>query len=245
MELDLKDIFRILRKRILWIVAIVVLSSAAAWYYSTWFLKPVYEASTKLIVKQSSVSTLDLNEINLNLRLIDTYKEIIRTLAIMQEVAEQHPEFGLSAEELIRKVRVSSVNNTQVMTLVVEDSSYRRAAEIVNAVSYVFKQEVPNIMNVDNVSILNEAPLDINPKPVRPNVALNVAVAFVVSLMAVVGWAFLMEYLDDTVKTDQDVAEVLGLPTLTVVARMEEDDFMPNAVKNSRRKVAESRGASQ
>jgi len=244
MELDLKDIFKILRKRIWWIVSVVVLCSVGAWYYSTTFIKPVYEASTKLIVKQSAITTLDLNEINLNLRLIDTYKEIIRTLAIMQAVADQHPEFGLTAEELIRKVRVNSVNNTQVMTLVVEDSSYRRAAEIVNAVSYVFKEEIPKIMNVDNVSILNEAPLDINPRPVRPNVPLNVAVAFVVSLMAVVGWAFLMEYLDDTLKTEQDVAEVLGLPTLTVVARMEEEDFLPNAVRNSRRKVADSRGAS-
>jgi len=246
MELDLKDIFKILRKRIWWIIAVTVLASAAAWYYSTAIMKPVYEASTKLIVKQSdaAIARLDLNEINLNLRLIDTYKEIIRTLAIMQVVAEEHPEFGLTAEQLIGKVRVSSVNNTQVMTLVVEDSSYRRAAEIVNAISYVFKDEVPKIMHVDNVSILNEAPLDRQPAPVRPNVMLNVAVAFVVSLMAVIGWAFLMEYLDDTIKTEQDVAGVLGLPTLTVVAKTEEDDFVPHASRNSRRKVADTHGAS-
>lgn len=245
MELDLKDIFKILRKRIWWIIAVVVLASAASWYYSTAIMKPVYEASTKLIVKQSNsaITTLDLNEINLNLRLIDTYKEIIRTLAIMQVVADEHPEFGLTAEQLIGKVRVSSVNNTQVMTLIVEDSSYLRAAEIVNAVSYVFKEEVPKIMNVDNVSILNEAPLDIQPDPVRPNVLLNVAVAFVVSLMAVIGWAFLMEYLDDTIKTEQDVRDVLGLPTLTVVARTEDADFLPHAAKQSRRKMVDTHGA--
>lgn len=161
----------------------------------------------------------------------------------MRVVAERHPEFGLTPEELIGKVHVSSVNNTQVMTLIAEDTSYRRAAEIVNAVSYVFKEQIPNIMHVDNVSILNEAPLDIEPQPVRPNVQLNAAVAFVVALMAVIGWAFLMEYLDDTVKTEQDVQELLALPTLTVVARIENQDFLLHAAEQPKRKVANTRGA--
>lgn len=240
MELDLKDIFKILRKRMWLTIAVVFIASAGAGLFSKFYIDPVYEASTKLIVNQSQdaqlVPSLDLNQVNLNLRLIDTYKEIIRTPAIMNVVAERHPEFGLSAGQLIRKVQVSSVNNTQVMTLIVEDGSYRKAAEIVNTISLVFKEEIPTIMNVDNVSILNEADLEATPASVRPNVSLNVAVAFVVSLMAVIGWAFLMEYLDDTVKSENDIASFLELPTLTVVAKTEADDFLSHAAKSSKRR---------
>jgi len=247
MELELKDYVKIVRKRLWLIVAVVALASIAAGLVSMYVLKPVYEASTKLIVNQSNESTvgmqqLDLNAVNLNLRLIDTYKEIIKTPAIMDAVMEEHPEFGLTAGELSQKVQVSSVNNTQVMTLVVEDGSYVRAAEIVNAISQVFQREIPKIMNVDNVSILNDASLEANPSPVKPNVKLNIAIAFVVSLMVMVGLAFLLEYLDDTVKTERDVETIMGLPTLTAVAKTTDDDFAHGS-KSSKRKVTDKRAA--
>ena len=52
---------------------------------------------------------------------------------------------------------------------------------------------------------------------------LNVAIAFVVGLMAAVGLAFLLEYLDNTVKKEEDVETLLGLPVLGIVARMDEE----------------------
>ncbi|TLS52004.1 lipopolysaccharide biosynthesis protein [Paenibacillus antri] len=245
LELELKDYVKIVRKRLWLILTVVVLASIAAGVVSMYVLKPVYEASTKLIVNQSNeaatgMQQLDLNAVNLNLRLIDTYKEIIKTPAIMDKVMSEHPKFGLTAGELSDKVRVSSVNNTQVMTLVVEDGSYERAAAIVNAISIVFQREIPSIMNVDNVSILNEAPSNASPSPVKPNVKLNIAIAFVVSLMVMLGIAFLLEYLDDTIKTERDVETVIGLPTLTAIAKTTDEDFTHGA-KSSKRKVTDKR----
>lgn len=246
-EIDLKDYLRIVRKRLWLIIAFVLVCTIGAGVVSTFFLSPVYEASTKLIVNKSdetaALNSVDLNTVNLNLRLIDTYKEIIKTPAIMNIVAEENPEFGITAKELSSKVRVSSVNNTQVMTLVVEDESYERAAMIVNAVSSVFQREISNIMNVDNVSILNEASLTEVPGPVKPNTKLNIAIAFVVSLMVALGIVFLLEYLDDTVKTENDVQQLLDLPILTMVARATEEDFHVGERKTSKRKVTEKRAA--
>jgi capsular polysaccharide biosynthesis protein len=248
MEIELKDYLLILRKRIWLILAFVVVCSTASGVWSIYFLDPVYQASTKLIVNKTNegptgISQLDSSAISLNLQLIGTYKEIIKTPAIMSVVAEEHPEFGLNANQLISKVNVSSVNNTQVMTLVVEDGSYQKAASIVNAISSVFQREVPKIMSVDNISILNEASLDENPAPVKPNVKLNIAISFVVSLMIAVGIVFLIEYLDDTLKTDKDVEQLLGLPTLTMIAKMTEEDFQPHGSKSMKGKVTEKRAA--
>lgn len=229
MELDLRDYIRIIKKRIWLVIIIVLVSTLATGITSFFFLTPVYEASTKLIVNKSNerqgMDQVDINSINLNLRLIDTYKEVIKTPRIMDKVEKDYPQFGLTARELIRKVQVSSVNNTQVMTLVVQDPSYDKAASIVNAVSRVFQNEIPSIMKVDNVSLLNEADVTERPVPVKPNKALNVAISFVVSLMIAVGIAFLIEYLDDTIKTEEDIKKVLELPTLAMIARIKEDDM--------------------
>ncbi|MFE4714650.1 MULTISPECIES: YveK family protein [Paenibacillus] len=229
-ELDLRDYFRIVRKRLWMIVSIVVIVCALAGVYSLYIKKPVYEASTKIIVNQtptqSAMTQLDLNQINTNIQLINTYKEIIKTPAILDTVIKNYPQFNITTEELLKKVNVSSVNNTQVMTLVVRDNSYTQAAEIVNAISLVFKQEIPSLFNVQNVSILNEAKVNppVEPGPVEPNVLLNIAIAFVVSLMIGLGIAFLLEYMDDTIKTEADIEKYLGLPTIAMITRVGQEN---------------------
>ncbi|WP_150269451.1 YveK family protein [Paenibacillus tepidiphilus] len=229
-ELDLRDYFQIIRKRLWMIISIVIVVCLLAGVYSLFIKKPVYEASTKIIVNQTptqAVATqIDLNQINTNIQLINTYKEIIKTPAILDVVANEYPQFNTTAEELLKKVNVSSVNNTQVMTLVVRDNSYERAAEIVNAISLVFKQEIPSLFSVENVSILNEAKLnpDVEPGPVEPNVVMNLAIAFIVSLMIGLGIAFLLEYLDDTIKTEADIEKYLGLPTIAMITRLGQEE---------------------
>ncbi|ASA23819.1 YveK family protein [Paenibacillus donghaensis] len=229
-ELDLRDYFRIVRKRMWMIISIVIVACVIAGVYSLYIKNPVYEASTKIIVNQtptqSTVGQLDLNQINTNIQLINTYKEIIKTPAILDAVTQDYPQFNITTEELLKKVNVSSVNNTQVMTLVVRDNSYPKAAEIVNAISQVFKERIPSLFNVQNVSILNEAKVDppIQPGPVEPNVIMNLAIAFIVSLMIGLGIAFLLEYLDDTLKTEADIERYLGLPTIAMITRLGQDE---------------------
>jgi capsular polysaccharide biosynthesis protein len=244
MELDLRDYIRIVRKRLMLIIIFVLAACIVTAVISYFFVKPVYEASTKLIVNKSNervgLEQLNINDINVNLRLIDTYKEVIKTSAIMDKVVAGHPEFNLTAEELVKKVRVSSVNNSQVMTLVVQDLSYAKAKNVVNAVSEVFQEEIPTIMKVDNVSILDRAKEIANPTPVKPNPKLNIAISFVIALMAALGIAFLLEYLDDTIKTDADVEQILGLPTLAMISKIEEED-LESAHAHQTKQVGEAR----
>lgn len=227
MELELKDYVKILRKRLWILITLVILATSATGVVSYYFMDPVYEASTKLIVNNSNdiAQRLDLNSVNLDLRLIDTYKQIIKTTAITGKVAEKHPEFGISGEEMIKRINVSSVNNTQVLTLAVKDANYNKAVEIVNAVANVFMEEIPKIMTVNNVSILEPARHLDNPSPVQPNPKLNIAISFVVALMVGVGIAFLLEYLDDTIKTEQDIRQYLEVPVLALIPRVKRSDL--------------------
>ena len=229
MELDLRDYIKVIRKRIWIIIAIVLVACLTTGIMSYFFIDPIYEASTKLIVNKSNervgADQVDLNSINTNLSLINTYKEIIKTPAIMEKVALTFPQFNLTSDDLVKKVKVSSINNTQVMTLIVQDTSYNTAVQIVNAVSKVFQQEIPKIMKVDNVSLLNEAKEINNPIPVKPNKKLNIAISFVVSLMIALGLVFLLEYLDDTLKTESDIQQFLGLPTLGMISKMRSEDI--------------------
>ncbi|GIO12246.1 capsular polysaccharide type 5/8 biosynthesis protein CapA [Cohnella xylanilytica] len=226
-ELDLRDYFQIVRKRIWWIVSFVLVITILVGGYSKFITEPVYEASTKIIVNRSadansSIQQLNSDEVNTNIRMINTYKEIIKTPAVLDKVVEQHPEFGLTSDQLMKKIKVSSVNDTQVMTVIVNDPSYNLAAKIANAVSEVFKQEIPSLFNIQNVSILNQAKVDVErePTPVSPNTPLNIIIAFIVSIMIALGLTLLLEYLDDTIKSESDVERYLGLPTIAMIAKV-------------------------
>jgi capsular polysaccharide biosynthesis protein len=55
---------------------------------------------------------------------------------------------------------------------------------------------------------------------------LNMAIAAVVGLMLGVGIAFLLEYLDTTIKTEQDVEDSLGLPLLGLISPIPDKEMV-------------------
>ncbi len=57
-------------------------------------------------------------------------------------------------------------------------------------------------------------------EPASPRVLLNTVLAAFVGLLLAVGVVFLLEYLDDTVKTAEQVEALVGLPTLGTVVKM-------------------------
>jgi len=72
--------------------------------------------------------------------------------------------------------------------------------------------------STDNVILVETA--WVPKKPVRPRTLVNTALAAVVGAMLALGVAFLLEYLDDTIKTPDDVSGALGLTTLGAIGRL-------------------------
>src|SRR5690606_36480564 len=112
-------------------------------------------------------------------------------------------------------------NNSQVVKITVQDTDPKMAADIANTVAAVFENQIKTIMNVDNVNILSPAVVLENQSPVKPQPVLNMAIGLVVGLMIGVGLAFLLEYLDNTIKTEQDIEKLLELPVLGAITTID------------------------
>ncbi|WP_405080397.1 YveK family protein [Paenibacillus chitinolyticus] len=241
MDLDLKGIFLILKKRLWLILTVILLTCIATGIASFYFIKPEYAANTKLVVNSSyqfeGSSRIDYGEVSASIMLVNTYKEIIKTPAIMDKVASKLPELKLTADEIIQKVKVSTINETQVLTITVTDENYEAAVKLVNTISGIFKTDIPTIMKVDNVTILNEAKLDGPAVPVKPSPKMNLVLAFVLSGIVAMGLAFLLEYLDDTIKTEKEIDKYLGLPTLASIGRIKSSDLKSKVPLNPSQKA--------
>src|SRR5699024_1846761 len=222
--ISLKEIFEVIKKRFVLIVAIVCAAAIIAAVVSYFVLTPKYAASTKFIVnqgKQDESAAYSVNDVRYNVELINTYNDIIESTAISQEVVETL-ELDMTAEELVKTIQVSSANDSQVVTVSVENESPVVAASIANTTVEIFQDQLTDLMNVDNVKILTAAELGENPSPVSPNKKLNIAIAIVLGGMIGVGIAFLLEYLDNTIRTEEDVDKHLGLPVLGVISTIEQ-----------------------
>ncbi|MFV8826388.1 YveK family protein [Alkalihalobacterium sp. APHAB7] len=233
--ISLKELFTTIRKRIKLLMILPLIAVVVSGLVSYLFLTPIYQSSTQILVNQSKSDMQNLSQADLrtNIELINTYNVIMKSPVILEKVIDEL-NLNTSVDALNSRVTVGSAQNSQVVAITVQHEDPAMAAQIANSVATVFQREIVDIMNVDNVSILSVAQISDNPSPVKPNPTLNMAIAFVVGLMAAVGLAFLLEYLDTTVKTEQDIESLLGLPVIGVVARMEST----GTVKKNRRKAS-------
>ena len=70
-------------------------------------------------------------------------------------------------------------------------------------------------LTVSNIQVVDQA--EIPTRPYKPNNRLNLLLAAVVGLFLGVGLAFFFEYLDNTVKTPEDVEQMIRLPSFGMV----------------------------
>lgn len=225
--ISLKEIFEVIKKRLLLIIALMLGAAIIAAVISYFVLTPTYQNSSQFIVNQSNPdpeTQFTQTDLRTNVELINTYNVIIKSPAILDTVSDEL-NLGMTSGQLSEKIQVASAENSQVVTVTATDPDPTRAAEIANTTVEVFQEEIPEIMNVDNVSILSEAQLSENPAPVAPNPILNIAIAIVLGAMVGVGLAFLLEYLDNTIKSEEDIEKKLNIPVLGVISHIDDKDL--------------------
>ena len=232
-SISLREILDTLKKRLSLIVLITALAVMTSGIVSYFVLTPIYQSSTQLLVnqKQNEQTAINSTDIRTNLELINTYNVIMKSPAILDKVSEN---LGMETGSLSGKISVGSENQSQVVNVSVTDPDPKQAASIANEIANVFKEEISTIMNVDNVSILTPAVVGDQVSPIKPKPLLNIAIAMVVGLMAGVGLAFLLEYFDNTLKSEQDIERVLDLPVLGAVTTI--DDVKMEKKSRSERK---------
>ncbi|QWG73445.1 capsular biosynthesis protein [Bacillus mycoides] len=236
--ISLKELFHILKKRLAMILVIAFGAAIVSAIISFFFMTPIYQSSTQILVNQKKQegAAIQFNEVQTNIQLTNTYKVIIKSPVILEQVKEKLA-LNLTTEVLNEKIEVANKKDSQVVEVTVQDKNPKLARDIANTTAEVFQSEVAKIMSVNNVTVLSKAELSEKLSPIKPQPMVNVVITFVLGLMASVGLAFLLEYLDNTVKKEEDVESLLGLPVLGIVARMDEETMNVKSHDPSSRKV--------
>ncbi|WP_214792352.1 MULTISPECIES: YveK family protein [unclassified Exiguobacterium] len=209
--ISIGELFSIV-KRSKWLIAsLAIIAALIAFLVSSFVISPTYEASTQVLVapKQGENMPLDNSQIQSSVTLVNTYRVIIQSPAILEQVQEN--VIG-APDNISNLITVNSEQNSQVINIKVQHTNPVLATDIANEISDVFSKKVPELMSVDNVKVLSNASVPMF--PVSPNILLNTAISTVLGLILGVAIAFLKIVLDRRIKTEQDVENILELPVL-------------------------------
>ena len=209
----------VLRRR-LWMIVICPIVAALAAGIVSFALPPVYEAQVVLLVRPAqplassdpTVAALTADQIS------STYAALMKEPPLLESVSA---DLGLkiTPANLANEIKVTPETGTTILDVSVQDTNPAVARDVANRLVADFIVEIkgmqqqetqlPNARTGDNLVVVSPAVLP--DKPVSPTKTLNVAIAFAAGLLIALGIAFLLDYLDQSIKSDEELTERLGL----------------------------------
>ena len=237
-EINIKEFLSFIKEKLLFVFAIVLVSLLVVCAYDLIIKVPKYSTYTTIaLVKSNTDNTaLTQTDVMLNKNLVNTYTEIVKSKKVLKEVKK---ELGLddSIESLSKEISVSSVNETEIIKIAVEDRNPRKAYNLSKYVSRVFMEEIQNIYEMNNVSIVDEPEVS---KIVSNNtLKRDLVLGFAGGLFISVGILFVIFYFDDTIKYHDDIEEELNLPVLARVFKSRIEDLNKKKKKKGKTGVTE------
>lgn len=220
-EFNILEFLKYYWNRILFVILFTVIGLVASMIYTFNIQVPIYEASTNLVLVNNSQenTTITASDININKNLVSTYREIIRSRRILGKVIDQL-NLDIDYEVLKETVNVSSTQDTEIIIISVYNEEAKLARNIANRIAKVFEDEITEIYNIENVSVIDEAVTNDNPYNVHiiRQLAIGLAVGFLISSLGIA----VLFYFDDTVKSEEDIEKGLKLPVLGSVPKYRE-----------------------
>jgi succinoglycan biosynthesis transport protein ExoP len=238
---ELRWILSVIR-RWLWLIVVCVLLGTVGTLIVTFLMPPIFGASAVLFISaDQGTTTSDLSAINASERLVLTYSQMLTGRPVMDEVIGR---LGLAEtpDSLAKRVAVTPIKDTQLIQLSVQDGDPARAALIANTAAESFVDQVDSFKEVGlrgRVMVMIYQTAQAPDRPISHR-SLYTMLAALVSAVVALGIAFLFEYLDNTIKSSDDVSRVLGLPTLGAIGRLAKGEDELVMVAQPRSPVAET-----
>ena len=219
-EIDLKELFNIFWSKKIIILIVLAVFTAVGFIYETSFKTPKYTSSTTLVLamstseKDKGENAITTTDITLNSKLVSTYSEMVKSKDVIRTVIS-NLKIDEDEEELRKNVAVTSVEDTELIKIEVTHKNPRYAAKIANELAKVFSDKVNEIYKINNVYILDEA--EIEDEPSNINYVKDILIFVLAGLVISVGYVFIANMLDTTVKTTEDIEKACNVPVLATI----------------------------
>lgn len=215
-ELRIQDILEILKRKWKLVITVVSITTIITALVNFFLITPIFQVNSKVFIgKEENInSKYDNSDVQMYQKLLKTYSELMKTKDLIEDSINKN-NLNISADEVIDNLKVTPMTDTQILQVSYENKDKVLAREVLVSIIDEFMLESKTIIQNGNVKVIESAELP--EKPISPQKALNVAIAFIIGFMVGASLALIKEYVDDTVKTKEQTENVMGLPVIGMI----------------------------
>lgn len=214
-EIDLTELFDYFLKRALYIFITVIACLVIGLTYTIFLKEPKYKSDVNVIIVNKDKQTTSLqSDLAANQKLAATYRELVGSRIILNQVID-NLDLNYSIGQLQQMISVENVNDTEIIKITVSSSEPKEAKVIANETAKIFQDEVKDIYNLENVSIVDKALLA--KEPYNINIVKESVIYIALGMVLSCGVIFVIYYFDNTIKSIDQVEKRLGVPVIGTV----------------------------
>jgi len=219
-QLDLRQILNGILKR--WWLAVIVMVVAAAVAYAYSAMQPsVYQSEVTLV---AAPVPLDNGQIEAIQKTLPTYAQQLGSKEFWQQVIDREMIQDVDPDSLVGKINVQARPTSNALVMTVDSSDPQKAALLADRISNDFV----DLRNADNQDVnpggfrtvwtITEAAAPPT-SPYQPRPRLYAGAAALFGLILGLLLAVILELLDTSLKSSNDVEQYLGLSTVGIIPR--------------------------
>ena len=214
-EIDINQLLSYFKSKIIYIIFAMAIFFCLACIYVNKFRVPEYTSFTTVLLNQANDSEqINSSQVDLNRKLISTYNEIIKSKKILNQVIDKL-SLDYTYSDLVSKISVGEVGDTSIIKISVTDTDSTLAAEIANTIADVFSQEIVTIYNIKNISTIDKA--EASSIASSTSTIKIIGVSTIAGAFISIAIIFILFYFDTTLKNEEDIERITGLPVIGMV----------------------------
>jgi len=223
MDLEIRDVFRILKNRWKIIVGIAIAITLFVAVISFFVIKPAYEVNTKVFIGKGEVNgakyvnddeKYDNNDVQMYQKLLKTYSELMKTKDLVRNAINNN-NLNITPTEVIDVLKITPSADTQILQVSYQNTDNLLAKEVLVNVVSEFIKETKELIPNGTVKVIESAELPQD--PISPNKGKNIGIAFLLGIMMGIMTALLAEYMDDTFKTKEQTEITMEMPVIGMI----------------------------
>lgn len=216
-EIDLLELFSVLLHW-LWLIAIAaIVVGGIAFCISKFAIPEEFQSTTKVYVLNRTEGENDMptyQELQASTQLTKDYSEMITSRHVLEKVISDL-NLDMSYEGLKKRISVTTPSDSRIIQISVKDNDPGEAQRICRAVREESSEHIQNVMAIDAINIVDDANLPDHKS--APNNTKNAIIGALIGGFLAALIVLIRHFMDDTIKTNDDVEEYLGISCLAII----------------------------
>ncbi|MEG1311468.1 MAG: Wzz/FepE/Etk N-terminal domain-containing protein [Romboutsia sp.] len=215
--IDISEIFSLFKKKF-WIIIMVTIITTGLTVYKASKMVSRYQGSMTIFIGKSDniLDYYEEKEILYYSEFMNIFNEVIRTNGFLDDSLQKN-SINKSSDEVSSGISITASEKSPIFKISYTSFKNEKIEDILNMISNEFSSYIQSIVPETKPKVIDEARV----ATITPNKSKLIIVGFGIGLILSIGLIFVLDYLDDTVKSKDRLEKILPIPAIGEIPKHE------------------------